>query len=161
MTGNPKDYEDGHDYGYTPVPGFPILSITKTDPNFYVKNGMTPNEISDFFNDKKNYPLIDKEFSDVHITYGSLTANYDPDDDYDSRIQPDVWCVYKKDSKGNVDYKQVVGDDEKLVEGNGYEIGIFSVFFQGISGENTLRDTEGRVLGSTNSPLANNYICGY
>lgn len=83
---------------------------------------MTPNEISDFFNDKKNYPLIDKEFSDVHITYGSLTANYDPDDDYDSRIQPDVWCVYKKDSKGNVDYKQVVGDDEKLVEGNGYEI---------------------------------------
>lgn len=83
---------------------------------------MTPNEISDFFNDKKNYPLIDKEFSDVHITYGSLTANYDPDDDYDSRIKPDVWCVYKKDSKGNVDYKQVVGDDEKLVEGNGYEI---------------------------------------
>ena len=63
------DYEDGHDYGYTPVPGFPILSITKTDPNFYVKNGMTPNEISDFFNDKKNYPLIDKDFSDVHITY--------------------------------------------------------------------------------------------
>lgn len=30
---------------------------------------MTPNEISDFFNDKKNYPLIDKDFSDVHITY--------------------------------------------------------------------------------------------
>lgn len=122
MTGNPKDYEDGQDYGYKPVPGFPIISITKTDPNFYVKNGMTPNEISDFFNDKKNYSLINKEFSDTHITYGSLTTNYDPDDDYDTMIHPDVWCVYKKDSKGNVDYKQVVGDDEKLVEGNGYEI---------------------------------------
>lgn len=120
MTGNPKDYIDAADYGYKPVPGFPIINITKTDPNVYVKDGMSQNDLQDYFDNEENYSLIDKEFSDLHATYGTFSIPGLGSDYSNSRLSPNVECIYRVDANGKIDYKHILDANEKMTKGNHY-----------------------------------------